>query len=82
MNDLEIIKGKYMPVLEYLNDQRGKYYPKYKQKYIAEMTGCSVRSVRDYISGKKTSWVFLFKYADLLLCNLNFTVDSMIKSRN
>jgi len=82
MQDNEITEGKYMPVLIYLNEHRGKYFPHLLQNDIAEKCNCSVRSVRDYINAKKVSWDFLFKYSEILLCNLELTCSSCFKNRD
>ena len=81
MQSEDIINGKYLPVLMYLEEHRGKYFPRLKQKDIAEKCGCSVRSVRDYLNAKQVSWDFLFRYSEMLLCNLDLTCESIFKNR-
>jgi|11BtaG_2_1085332.scaffolds.fasta_scaffold29046_3 hypothetical protein len=82
MDNKQIINGKYFPVLVYLNEHKGKFFPYLKQKDIAVGCDCSVRSVRDYLTCKKVSWDFLFRYSELLLCELSITCESIVKKRN
>lgn len=77
MQHSEIISGKYFPVLKYLNETKGKFFPFFNQEDIAERTNTSVRSVRDYLSGKKINWNWLFEYANILNVNVNITVEDM-----
>ena len=78
MDKEDIINGKYLPILMYLEDKRGKDFPHLKQKEIAKMTNCSVRSLRDYLTCKKVNWNWLFQYAYILNTSINFTVNDLL----
>ena len=76
-----MIRGKYFPVLDYLNETKGKYFPSLSQAKIAEETNTSIRSTRDYLSGKKINWNWLFAYANLINVNVIITVEDMFVYR-
>lgn len=81
MDNKDIINGKYLPVLEYLNETKGNYFPTFTQSVIAKKTNTSIRSTRDYLAGKKFNWMWLFSYANILNVNVKITVEDMFVCR-